>query len=106
MITEAPQFFTATILEWKKLLKPDKYKDATFFILLMPGKKNLCSALLKFFRFIYHKTGIFAICGFTVTTLQGPQDDSKVETIFFPGNVLRSRRCLYSSLGRKLISYI
>jgi putative transposase len=22
-----PQFFTATILEWKHLLKPDKYKD-------------------------------------------------------------------------------
>src|SRR6185312_3567902 len=27
MITEPPQFFTATILEWKRLLKPDKYKD-------------------------------------------------------------------------------
>ena len=27
MITEYPQFFTATILEWKKLLPPDKYKD-------------------------------------------------------------------------------
>ena len=27
MITEYPQFFTATNLEWKKLLKPDKYKD-------------------------------------------------------------------------------
>ena len=27
MITEHPQFFTATILEWKHLLKPDKYKD-------------------------------------------------------------------------------
>ena len=26
-ITEFPQFFTATNLEWKKLLKPDKYKD-------------------------------------------------------------------------------
>jgi hypothetical protein len=26
-ITEAPQFFTATILEWKRLLKPEKYKD-------------------------------------------------------------------------------
>lgn len=22
-----PEFFTATILEWKHLLKPDKYKD-------------------------------------------------------------------------------
>ena len=27
MITESPQFFTATILEWKRLLKPDKFKD-------------------------------------------------------------------------------
>jgi len=26
-ITEYPQFFTATNLEWKKLLLPDKYKD-------------------------------------------------------------------------------
>ncbi|WP_276501818.1 REP-associated tyrosine transposase [Terrimonas pollutisoli] len=26
-ITEYPQFFTATNLEWKKLLEPDKYKD-------------------------------------------------------------------------------
>lgn len=26
-ITEYPQFFTATCLEWKKLLAPDKYKD-------------------------------------------------------------------------------
>jgi REP element-mobilizing transposase RayT len=27
IITEYPQFFTATNLEWKKLLAPDKYKD-------------------------------------------------------------------------------
>lgn len=27
IITEYPQFFTATNLEWKKLLKPDKYKN-------------------------------------------------------------------------------
>ena len=27
IITEYPQFFTATNLEWKRLLKPDKYKD-------------------------------------------------------------------------------
>lgn len=26
-ITEYPQFFTATIVEWKKLLEPDKYKN-------------------------------------------------------------------------------
>ena len=27
MITEHPQFFTATVLEWNKLLLQDKYKD-------------------------------------------------------------------------------
>jgi putative transposase len=27
IITEYPQFFTATNLEWKKLLEPDRYKD-------------------------------------------------------------------------------
>jgi len=27
MIIESPQFFTVTILEWKRLLKPDKYKE-------------------------------------------------------------------------------
>ena len=27
MLTEHPQFFTATILKWQHLLKPDKYKD-------------------------------------------------------------------------------
>jgi putative transposase len=27
IITEYPQFFTATNLEWKRLLKPNKYKD-------------------------------------------------------------------------------
>ena len=26
-LTEYPQFFTATIVEWQKLLEPDKYKD-------------------------------------------------------------------------------
>jgi putative transposase len=26
-ITEYPQFFTATILNWQKLLEPDKYKE-------------------------------------------------------------------------------
>jgi putative transposase len=26
-ITEYPQFFTASILDWKKLLQPDKYKE-------------------------------------------------------------------------------
>jgi putative transposase len=27
MYDDYPQFFTATILEWKRLLKPDKYKE-------------------------------------------------------------------------------
>ena len=27
IVTDWPQYFTATNLEWKKLLQPDKYKD-------------------------------------------------------------------------------
>ena len=27
MVLDHPMFFTATLLEWKKLLKPSKYKD-------------------------------------------------------------------------------
>ncbi|WP_226998831.1 transposase [Flavisolibacter tropicus] len=27
LLTEYPQFFTATCLEWKRLLQPDKYKN-------------------------------------------------------------------------------
>jgi putative transposase len=36
IITEHPQFFTATILEWKKLLKPEKYKDIILRSLQFP----------------------------------------------------------------------
>jgi hypothetical protein len=31
IITEYLQFFIATILEWKKLLKPDKYEDIVVY---------------------------------------------------------------------------
>ena len=31
IITEYPHFFTATNLNWKKLLEPDKYKDVIIF---------------------------------------------------------------------------
>ena len=40
MITEHPQFFTATILEWKKLLAPDKYKDIIIDSLTFLVKNN------------------------------------------------------------------
>ena len=40
IITEYPQFFTATNLEWKKLLKPDKYKDIVINSLRFLVKEN------------------------------------------------------------------
>jgi len=40
IITEYPQFFTATNLEWKRLLKPDKYKDIVLNSLCFLVKKK------------------------------------------------------------------
>ena len=40
IITEYPQFFTATNLGWKKLLKPDKYKDIVINSLRFLVKEN------------------------------------------------------------------
>ncbi|WP_206197576.1 hypothetical protein [Terrimonas sp.] len=40
IITEYPMFFTATILEWKKLLVPDKYKDIIVNSLRFLVQKN------------------------------------------------------------------
>ena len=45
---EYPQFFTATILEWKKLLKPDKYKDIVISSFRFLAKKNR----IKMFSFV------------------------------------------------------
>lgn len=44
-ITAHPQFFTATCLEWKSLLKPDKYKDMIIDSLCFFGKGNPCDRL-------------------------------------------------------------
>ena len=46
MITESPQFFTATILEWKKSLKPGKYKDiiiSSLQFLVENNRVKVCS---------------------------------------------------------------
>jgi len=43
LITEYyPQFFTATILEWKHLLIEDKYKDINFFAIDTDHFRGLC----------------------------------------------------------------
>ena len=39
-ITEYPQYFTATILEWQKLLKPEKYKELIISSLRFLVKNN------------------------------------------------------------------
>jgi putative transposase len=48
MITEHPQFFTATILEWKHLLKPVKYKD----IVVGSLKFLVLNGRIKLFGFV------------------------------------------------------
>jgi len=52
-ITEYPQFFTATNLEWKKLLKPDKYKDMIISSLrfLVKGAFQIVAALASLAEF-------------------------------------------------------
>ncbi|MEO6314577.1 MAG: transposase [Chitinophagaceae bacterium] len=47
-ITEYPQFFTATNLEWKRLLKPDKYKN-----IIVESLRHLVNAgKIKVFAFV------------------------------------------------------
>jgi len=46
MVTESRQFFTATILEWKKLLKRGKYKDiiiSSLQFLVENNRVKVCS---------------------------------------------------------------
>lgn len=54
-----PQFFTATILEWKPLLKQDKYKDVIIESLrfLVNDKR------IKLFAFVIMSNHIHLICG-------------------------------------------
>ena len=47
-ITEYPQYFTATILQWKKLLKPEKYKD----IIISSMKFLVADKRVKLFCFV------------------------------------------------------
>lgn len=57
LITVYPQFFTATNLEWKKLLKPDKYKDIVIISLrfLVNDKR------VKIFAFVIMENHIHLI---------------------------------------------
>ena len=57
ILTEYPQFFTATNLEWKKLLKPDKYKEIIIssFTFLVKDKR------VKIFSFVIMENHIHLI---------------------------------------------
>ena len=57
IITEYPQFFTATNLEWKKLLKLDKYKDIVIssMIFLVKNKR------VRIFSFVIMENHIHLI---------------------------------------------
>ncbi|MBK9379970.1 MAG: hypothetical protein IPN39_01400 [Chitinophagaceae bacterium] len=57
-ITEYPQFFTATNLEWKKLLKPDKYKD----IIISSLRFLVNNKRVMIFAFVIMETHIHLIC--------------------------------------------
>jgi REP element-mobilizing transposase RayT len=48
IITEYPQYFTATILQWKKLLKPEKYKD----VIISSMKFLVTDKRVKLFCFV------------------------------------------------------
>lgn len=48
IIEEYPYFFTATILEWKHLLKPDKFKD----IIINSFEYMVCKNRMKLYAFV------------------------------------------------------
>ncbi|TAF76568.1 MAG: transposase, partial [Bacteroidetes bacterium] len=57
IIVEYPYFFTATILEWKHLLKPDKFKDIIVNSLAYMAENNR----MKIFAFIIMSNHIHVI---------------------------------------------
>jgi putative transposase len=57
IITEYPQFFTATNLEWKKLLQPDKYKN----IVINSMRFIMKDKRAKFFAFVIMENHIHLI---------------------------------------------
>lgn len=57
IIAEYPQFFTATNFEWKRLLKPDKYKD-----IVISGMRFLVKdKRVKIFAFVIMENHIHLI---------------------------------------------
>jgi len=57
-ITEYPQYFTATNLEWQKLLKPEKYKDLIISSLCFLVEDNRA----KIFAFVIMDNHIHLTC--------------------------------------------
>ena len=57
-ITEYPQYFTATNLEWLKLLKPEKYKDLIISSLCFLVEDNRA----KIFAFVIMDNHIHLTC--------------------------------------------
>jgi putative transposase len=71
--THYPQFFTATILEWKHLLKPDKYKDIIINSLSFLATKKL----VKIFAFVIMKNHLHIIW-----QTQAENSPSKIQASF------------------------
>lgn len=57
IITEYPQFFTATNLEWKRLLKPNKYKD----VIIESLRFLVTDKRIKIFAFVIMENHIHLI---------------------------------------------
>ena len=57
IVVEYPYFFTATILEWKHLLKPDKFKDIIISSLIYMAESNR----MKIFGFVIMSNHIHVI---------------------------------------------
>ena len=62
-ITEYPYFFTATNLEWEKLLDPDKYKDVIIESMKSKTKLNLddCYPAVKEIQFIQSSSKLYPL---------------------------------------------
>ena len=113
--TEYPQFFTATNLEWKKLLQPDKYKEIIINSLRFLKRENR----VKIFAFVIMDNHIHLIwkilAGINAESLQRDflkytaQQIKKDLLVNHPSVLayfkVSAKRQRISILGKKFIKY-
>ena len=84
-ITEYPQYFTATNLEWKKLLKPDKYKE----IIISSLRFLVSDKRIKVFAFVIMDNHIHLIW-----QMMGDNDPEAVQRDFLKYTAQRMKKDL------------